>query len=112
MEVRVLSVTYRDFLDAVWSDGARVAQATTSCLTALLRPVCRLTAYYNISSATLTVGPEIIRNCSGSSSSSSHRMPLGIEALTRAVTKRAHRGLYAGKRVLTGNNISEDGGNK
>lgn len=39
-------------------------------------------------------------------------MPLGIEGLARAVTKRARRGLYAGKKVLSGNNISEDGGNK
>ena len=39
-------------------------------------------------------------------------MPLGVGAMTRAVAKRARRGLYAGKQVLFGNNISEDGGNK
>eukprot|EP00887_Chlorella_sp_A99_P004307 scaffold15.g4307.t1 len=39
-------------------------------------------------------------------------MPLGLEALTRAVTKRAQRGLYASRKVLAGNNISDDGGNK
>jgi hypothetical protein len=39
-------------------------------------------------------------------------MPLGIVAFTRAVTKRASRGLYAGKKVLAGNNVSEDGGNR
>ena len=49
---------------------------------------------------------------SATSSSTTSTMPLGIEAITRAVTKRARRGLYAGKRVLTGNNISDDGGNK
>jgi hypothetical protein len=39
-------------------------------------------------------------------------MPLGLGAITRAVLNRARRGLYAGKRVLSGNQISEDGGNK
>lgn len=39
-------------------------------------------------------------------------MPLGLGQVTRAVFKRARRGLYAGKKILTGNNISEDGGNK
>lgn len=39
-------------------------------------------------------------------------MPLGLETVTRAVFKRARRGLYAGKKILTGNNISEDGGNR
>ena len=39
-------------------------------------------------------------------------MPLGLESLFRAVTKRARRGLYAGKRVLSGNNVSDDGGNR
>ena len=39
-------------------------------------------------------------------------MPLGLATFTRAVTKRARRGLYAGKKVLSGNNVSEDGGNR
>ncbi|EFN56127.1 hypothetical protein CHLNCDRAFT_144754 [Chlorella variabilis] len=39
-------------------------------------------------------------------------MPLGLGSLTRAVCNRARRGLYAGRRVLSGNQISEDGGNK
>lgn len=39
-------------------------------------------------------------------------MPLGLGGLTRAVCNRARRGLYGGKRVLSGNQISEDGGNK
>lgn len=38
------------------------------------------------------------------------KMP--ISALARSVTKRARRGLYAGKKVLSGNNVSEDGGNR
>lgn len=39
-------------------------------------------------------------------------MPLGLGSFTRAVCSRARRGLYAGRRVLSGNQISEDGGNK
>ncbi|KAL4857787.1 54S ribosomal protein L24 [Chlorella vulgaris] len=39
-------------------------------------------------------------------------MPLGLGSFTRAVCNRARRGLYAGRRVLSGNQISEDGGNK
>lgn len=39
-------------------------------------------------------------------------MTPGLAAFTRAVTKRARRGLYAGKKVLSGNNVSEDGGNR
>lgn len=39
-------------------------------------------------------------------------MPLGVEQIARAVAKRSRRGLYAGRQVLSGNNISEDGGNK
>lgn len=39
-------------------------------------------------------------------------MPLGLGTLTRAVFKRARRGLYAGKKILSGNNVSEDGGNR
>ncbi|KAG7670727.1 hypothetical protein NADE_009068 [Nannochloris sp. 'desiccata'] len=39
-------------------------------------------------------------------------MPLGLISFTRAVTKRARRGLYAGKKVLSGNNVSDDGGNR
>ncbi|PSC73390.1 54S ribosomal mitochondrial [Micractinium conductrix] len=39
-------------------------------------------------------------------------MPLGFASLTRAVCNRARRGLYAGRRVLSGNQISDDGGNK
>ncbi len=39
-------------------------------------------------------------------------MPLGVEAVTRALIKRAQRGLYAGRQKLFGNKISEDGGNK
>lgn len=30
----------------------------------------------------------------------------------RHVSKRTKRGLFAGKRVLSGNNVSEDGGNR
>jgi hypothetical protein len=37
---------------------------------------------------------------------------VGIAAFTRAVAKRARRGLYAGRQVLFGNNVSEDGGNR
>ena len=39
-------------------------------------------------------------------------MPLGVEAATRALIKRAQRGLYAGRQKLFGNKISEDGGNR
>lgn len=39
-------------------------------------------------------------------------LPLGLGSLTRAVCNRARRGLFAGRRVLFGNRISEDGGNK
>ncbi|KAL4448563.1 hypothetical protein ABPG75_005782 [Micractinium tetrahymenae] len=39
-------------------------------------------------------------------------MPLGLGSFTRAVCNRAHRGLYAGRKVLSGNQISDDGGNK
>jgi hypothetical protein len=39
-------------------------------------------------------------------------MPLGLGSLTRAVCNRARRGLYAGRRVLSGNQISDKGGNK
>lgn len=39
-------------------------------------------------------------------------MPLGLGSLTRAVCNRARRGLYAGRKVLSGNQISENGGNK
>ncbi|PRW45122.1 54S ribosomal mitochondrial [Chlorella sorokiniana] len=39
-------------------------------------------------------------------------LPLGLGSLTRAVCNRARRGLYAGRLVRFGNQISEDGGNK
>jgi hypothetical protein len=39
-------------------------------------------------------------------------MPLGIEVFTRAVTKRARRGLFAGRKILSGNSVSDDGGNR
>ncbi|KAL4423073.1 hypothetical protein ABPG77_005878 [Micractinium sp. CCAP 211/92] len=39
-------------------------------------------------------------------------MPLGLGSFTRAVCNRARRGLYAGRKVLSGNQISDDGGNK
>jgi hypothetical protein len=39
-------------------------------------------------------------------------MPLGLGSLARGVCNRARRGLYAGRRVLSGNQISDDGGNK
>ena len=39
-------------------------------------------------------------------------MPLGIEAVARAFAKRSRRGLFAGKQVLFGNKVSEDGGNR
>ena len=39
-------------------------------------------------------------------------LPLGLGSLTRAVCNRARRGLYAGRIVRFGNQISEDGGNK
>lgn len=39
-------------------------------------------------------------------------MPLGIEQVTRAVARRSRRGLYAGRQVLSGNKVSEDGGNR
>jgi hypothetical protein len=43
---------------------------------------------------------------------SPHQEKMPISALARSVTKRARRGLYAGKKVLSGNNVSEDGGNR
>ncbi|KAK9818165.1 hypothetical protein WJX72_008080 [[Myrmecia] bisecta] len=39
-------------------------------------------------------------------------MPLGLEQITRAVCNRSRRGLYAGKKVIFGNRVSEDGGNR
>ena len=39
-------------------------------------------------------------------------MPLGVEQLARAVLGRSRKGLYGGKRILSGNKVSEDGGNK
>lgn len=39
-------------------------------------------------------------------------MPLGVEVALRGVFNRARRGLYAGKQIRSGNNISEDGKNK
>lgn len=39
-------------------------------------------------------------------------LPLGLGSFTRAVCNRARRGLYAGRIVRFGNQISEDGGNK
>jgi hypothetical protein len=39
-------------------------------------------------------------------------MPLGIENIGRIVAGRTKRGLYAGRRVLFGNRVSEDGGNR
>lgn len=39
-------------------------------------------------------------------------MPLGLELAVRGVFNRARRGLYAGKYIRSGNNISEDGKNK
>eukprot|EP00884_Botryococcus_braunii_P009833 jgi/Botrbrau1/18851/Bobra.177_2s0013.1 len=39
-------------------------------------------------------------------------MPLGVGFLLRAFPKRANRALWAGKRIMFGNKISEDGGNK
>ena len=39
-------------------------------------------------------------------------MPLGIENIGRIVANRTKRGLYAGRRVLSGNRVSEDGGNR
>lgn len=39
-------------------------------------------------------------------------MPLGIEQIARAVARRSRRGLYAGRQVLSGNKVSEDGGNR
>ncbi|RMZ53929.1 hypothetical protein APUTEX25_004954 [Auxenochlorella protothecoides] len=38
-------------------------------------------------------------------------MPLGVEVALRGVFNRARRGLYAGKQIRSGNNISEDGKN-
>ena len=35
-----------------------------------------------------------------------------LALFSRTVAKRTRRGLYAGKNVLSGNNISDDGGNK
>lgn len=39
-------------------------------------------------------------------------MPLGVGQLARAVMGRSRQGLYGGKRILSGNKVSEDGGNK
>ena len=39
-------------------------------------------------------------------------MPLGVEQVTRGWLSRARRGLFAGKKVLSGNRVSEDGGNR
>ncbi|GMH42357.1 hypothetical protein BSKO_10276 [Bryopsis sp. KO-2023] len=39
-------------------------------------------------------------------------MPLGIEHVARGIAKRARRGLFAGKNVMFGNKVSEDGENK
>lgn len=38
--------------------------------------------------------------------------PLLLTALTRSVARRTARGLYAGKTILSGNRVSEDGGNR
>ena len=38
-------------------------------------------------------------------------MPFGVEQVARAFN-RSRRGLYAGRKILSGNKISEDGGNK
>lgn len=37
---------------------------------------------------------------------------MGIEVIGRIVANRTKRGLYAGRRVLFGNKVSEDGGNR
>lgn len=37
---------------------------------------------------------------------------LAAAALTRSIARRTGRGLYAGKTILTGNRVSEDGGNR
>ncbi|DBB12398.1 TPA: hypothetical protein ACH3X3_005209 [Trebouxia sp. C0006] len=39
-------------------------------------------------------------------------MPLGVGQVARAVMGRSRRGLFGGKRILSGNKVSEDGGNK
>ncbi|KAK9842479.1 hypothetical protein WJX81_001880 [Elliptochloris bilobata] len=39
-------------------------------------------------------------------------MPLGIEQMVRGALNRSRRGLYGGKKLLSGNMISEDGKNK
>eukprot|EP00898_Chlorokybus_atmophyticus_P004497 jgi/Chlat1/5048/Chrsp33S04998 len=39
-------------------------------------------------------------------------MALGLAAWGRATLNRAQRGLYAGRKVLYGNKVSEDGGNR
>ncbi|DBA91472.1 hypothetical protein WJX77_007809 [Trebouxia sp. C0004] len=39
-------------------------------------------------------------------------MPLGVSQVARAVMGRSRRGLFGGKRILSGNKVSEDGGNK
>ena len=39
-------------------------------------------------------------------------MPLGVGSIGRIVANRTKRGLYAGRRVLYGNRVSEDGGNR
>ena len=36
----------------------------------------------------------------------------GVAQTARNVFKRARRGLFAGKMKLSGNNVSEDGGNR
>lgn len=54
----------------------------------------------------------ILRRPSFTPLTASEAMPLGLGSLTRAVCNRARRGLYAGRKVLSGNQISERGGNK
>ncbi|KAI8109986.1 hypothetical protein M9434_001262 [Picochlorum sp. BPE23] len=39
-------------------------------------------------------------------------LPGGVILFVRHVSKRTKRGLFAGKRVLSGNNVSKDGGNR
>ena len=35
-----------------------------------------------------------------------------VQQVTRGLMRRATRGLFAGRRVLSGNKVSEDGGNR
>lgn len=39
-------------------------------------------------------------------------MPLGVGQVARAALGRSRRGLFGGKRRLSGNKVSEDGDNK